>query len=109
MKKLPNWVLALLVVATGTAAVAMFPANPTHRATASAPVADEVSFCHADPAFGDPAEAYVIRASSASYSSHRQHGDCLVADGTPAGDVCGRADRDHDELCDQNGDPSVSN
>ena len=110
MKKLPNWVLGALALAAGVVAVAMFPANLAQRAEASVPTADEVSFCHADAGgTTDATGIFVIRASSAVYSLHRQHGDCLVADGTPAGDVCSRVDVDHDELCDQNGDPRIGN
>jgi hypothetical protein len=108
MKKLPNWVLGALVVTAGVAMVAMFPANLAQRAEASVPTADEVSFCHADASgASDATGIFVIRASSGVYSQHRRHGDCLVADGTPAGDTCSRVDVDHDELCDQNGDPGI--
>lgn len=108
MKKLPNWVLAALVVTAGAAVVAMFPANLAQRAEASVPTADEVSFCHADSgSASDGTGVFVIRASSGVYSAHHRHGDCLVADGTPAGESCARADIDGDELCDGNGDPVI--
>ena len=110
MKKLPNWVLGVLALAVGAAAVAMFPANLAQRAEASVPTADEVSFCHADASgASDATGIFVIRASSGVYSQHRRHGDCLVADGTPAGDPCSRADVDRVELCDQNGVPGIGN
>jgi len=110
MRKLPNWALAVLVVTAGAAVVAMFPANLAQRAEASVPTADEVSFCHADAAASnDGTGVFVIRASSGVYAAHHRHGDCLVADGTPAGETCSRTDVDRDELCDRNGDPAIGN